>query len=84
MSQEVVFEENSRRSRLYTVNLSSLNNSSASVLHNEKDEGDGKEEVPYSRPECSKESVKGDHPQAQEDFPDGGLRAWLVVLGVRP
>ena len=23
------------------------------------------------------------HQNAQGDFPDGGLRAWLVVLGVR-
>jgi hypothetical protein len=25
----------------------------------------------------------GHDPHAEDDFPDGGLRAWLVVLGVR-
>jgi hypothetical protein len=38
-------------------------------------------EAPRSSPHSSPDLVYRLH--AQDDFPDGGLRAWLVVLGVR-
>jgi hypothetical protein len=37
---------------------------------------------PWASFVASKETV--DKVPLQDDFPDGGLRAWLVVLGVRP
>ena len=39
-------------------------------------------EAPCSKSLFTKEAVCDLH--VKDDFPDGGLRAWLVVLGVRP
>lgn len=41
--------------------------------------GEGPRSSPHSPPD--RDFVYQLH--AQDDFPDGGLRAWLVVLGVR-
>jgi hypothetical protein len=46
-----------------------------------KEKSDFYGEAPRSSPPSSPDLVY--HQHAQDDFPDGGLRAWLVVLGVR-
>jgi hypothetical protein len=46
-----------------------------------EEKGDFYGEAPCSTPHSSPDLVY--HLHAQDDFPDGGLRAWLVVLGVR-
>ena len=65
----------------YTISLSSMNNSSVSVLQTEKVDGHS-DEAPCSKSVPIKETMC--HIPAKDDYPDGGLRAWLVVLGVRP
>ena len=40
-------------------------------------------EGPCSSPHSSPDRDLVYQLHAQDDFPDGGLRAWLVVLGVR-
>jgi hypothetical protein len=70
----------------YNADLSSVNNnnSSVSVLQTEKDDGHSDETLsPCPKSEPTKEAVSKLH-TADDDFPDGGLRAWLVILGVRP
>ena len=66
---------------LYAIGLSSVNNSSVSVLQTEKGDSPS-DEAPCSKSVPAKETVC--HILAKDDYPDGGLRAWLVVLGVRP
>jgi hypothetical protein len=72
MSQETVLEQKGLQSLV-------LSRSSASYTEEEKCDKDS--EIPCSgslsapQTEC--------HLQGRDDFPDGGLRAWLVVLGVR-
>ena len=58
-----------------TTDLSTFRDSS-------KEEGDSDLDAPCSKALSSSEMVYYLH--TQDDFPDGGLRAWLVVLGVRP
>jgi hypothetical protein len=70
---------------LYNIDLSSVrvNNSFASVLQTEKSLSDGHGgEAPCSKSVSTKETVC--NLPIEDDFPDGGLQAWLVVLGVRP
>jgi hypothetical protein len=65
---------------LYTLHLSTLyvcHNSPESILRKENGIGDAKGALCSSS--CSLEKA---HAQDVDDFPDGGLRAWLVVLGV--
>ncbi len=51
---------------------------SSAFIQQEKDDS----EAPCSGSISSTEKAYNLH--AQDDFPDGGMRAWLVVLGVRP
>jgi hypothetical protein len=79
MSQEIDLEEKSQYSP--TVDRSTLRDSSASYPQKEKVDIYCELEAPFSGPLSPSETVY--HLHAQDDFPDGGLRAWLVVLGVR-
>jgi hypothetical protein len=79
MSQEIDLEEKSQYSP--TVDRSTLRDSSASYPQNEKVDIYYELEAPFSGPLSPSETVY--HLHAQDGFPDGGLRAWLVVLGVR-
>ena len=72
MSLESDLEKNSRQ-RSHTVT------SDDSWLRKEKDDS----EVQCTVISSLSHSEAAFHLHAQEDFPDGGLRAWLVVLGVR-
>ena len=79
MSQGIDLEGKSQYS--HTIDLSTLRDSSASYPQKEKEDiycGLG---TPLSSPLSPSEAVY--HLHDQDDFPDGGLRAWLVVLGVR-
>lgn len=76
MSQEIDLEGNSQCSHM--INLLTLRDLSASYPQKEK--MDIYCEV-KAGPLSPSEAVY--HLHAQDDFPDGGLRAWLVVLGVR-
>ena len=81
MSQGIDLEEKSQHS--HTIDRS-LRDSSASYPHKEKEDiycELHELEAPFSGPLSPSETVY--HLHAQDDFPDGGLRAWLVVLGVR-
>jgi hypothetical protein len=64
---------------LHAIELSTSRDSSASYL--QKENGEVQWEAPY--PDSSPPSKTGYNLHAQDDFPDGGLHAWLVVLGVR-
>jgi hypothetical protein len=79
MSQEIDLEGKSQYS--HTIDRSTLRDSSASYPQKEKVDVYCELEVPLSGPLSPSETVYRLH--AQDDFPDGGLRAWLVVLGVR-
>lgn len=81
MSQAINLEEKShlRSVQLRTIDRSTLRDSSASYPQKEK--GDVYCEDPRSGSSSPSETAYFLH--AQDDFPDGGLRAWLVVLGVR-
>jgi hypothetical protein len=72
-------EEKSQYS--HTIDLLTLRDSSASYPQKEKVDVYCEIETPLSSPLSPSETVY--HLHAQDDFPDGGLRAWLVVLGVR-
>jgi hypothetical protein len=78
MSQEIGLEEKSQCSR--TIDSSTLRDSSASYPKNEKEDIYCELEISFSGPLPPSEAAYNLH--AQDDFPDGGLRAWLVVLGV--
>jgi hypothetical protein len=58
----------------HTVDRQMLGNAPPSYPQEEK----GVVEVPYPPPEAVASQ------NTLDDFPDGGLQAWLVVLGVRP
>ena len=45
-----------------------------------EEKSDSYSKASYSSPHSSPDLAY--HLHAQDDFPDGGLRAWLVVLGV--
>jgi hypothetical protein len=80
MSQEIYLEGKSQCS--HTIDrptLRSLRDSSATYPQKEKADIYCELKAPFSGP-LSSETVY--HLHAQDDFPDGGLRAWLVVLGV--
>jgi hypothetical protein len=79
MSQEIDLEGKSQYS--HTIDSSTLRDSSASYPQKEKVDIYCELEAPFSGPLSPSETVY--HLHAQDDFPDGGLRAWLVVLGVR-
>ena len=79
MSQEIDLEGKSQDS--HTIDRSTLRDSSASYPQKEKVDVYCELEVPVSGPLSPSETAYRLH--AQDDFPDGGLRAWLVVLGVR-
>lgn len=77
MSQVIDLE--GKRQYSHTIDRSTFRDSSASYPQNEK-------QAIYPETPCSgsfppSETVYNLH--TQDDFPDGGLRAWLVVLGVR-
>ncbi len=78
MSQEIDLEGKSQYS--HTVDQT-LRDSSASNPQKEKEDIYCKFEAPFSGPLPPLETVYRLH--AQDDFPDGGVHAWLVVLGVR-
>ena len=79
MSQEIDLEGKNRYS--HNIDHSTLRDSSASYPQKGKVDVYCELDVPSSGPLSSSETVYRLH--AQDDFPDGGLRAWLVVLGVR-
>ena len=66
---------------LHTIELSTSRDSSAS--YPQKGKGDFYCEAPSSSSFPPSKTVPVHYLHAQDDFPDGGLRAWLVVLGVR-
>jgi hypothetical protein len=78
MSQEIDLEEKCQCS--HTIDRSTLRDSSATYPQKEKVDIYCELEAPVSGPLPPSETVY--HLHAQDDFPDGGLRAWLVVLGV--
>ncbi|KAH9981764.1 MFS general substrate transporter [Russula compacta] len=71
MSQETYLKQS------LTADLSTFRDSSA--LYPQKEEGDSDLDAPCSKALPSSEMVYYLH--TQDDFPDGGVRAWLVVLG---
>ncbi len=79
MSQEIDLEGKGQYS--HTIDRSTLRNSSTSYSQKENVDICCELEAPYSGSPSPSEMVYRLH--AQDDFPDGGLRAWLVVLGVR-
>jgi hypothetical protein len=79
MSQEIDLGGKSQYS--HTIDRSTLRDSSVSYPQKEKVDIYCELEAPLSGPLFPSETVY--HLHAQDDFPDGGLRAWLVVLGVR-
>jgi hypothetical protein len=77
MSQAIDLEGKSQHS--HKIDCPTLRDSSASYPQKEK------EDI-YSETPCSDSlppSESAYYLHAQDDFPDGGLRAWLIVLGVR-
>ena len=81
MSQEIDLEGKSQYS--HTIDRSTLRDSSASYPQKEKVDIYYELEAPLPGPISPSETVSRYHLHAQDDIPDGGLRAWLVVLGVR-
>jgi hypothetical protein len=79
MSQAIDLEGKSQHS--HTIDRSTLRDSSASASYPQKEKEDIYCEAPCSGSFFPSETVYYLH--AQGNFPDGGLRAWLVVLGVR-
>jgi hypothetical protein len=67
------------KNHLHSIDRSTLRDSSASYPQKEKE--DVYCEDPHPGSLSPSETVFYLH--AQDNFPDGGLRAWLVVLGVR-
>ncbi|KAH9966149.1 MFS general substrate transporter [Russula compacta] len=59
-----------------TTDLSTFN---SSALHPQKGESESDVDAPHSKALSPSKMVYYLH--AQDEFPDGGLRAWLVVLG---
>jgi len=66
----------------YAIKGSIMHNLSVASFPRKKESDGNGEEPPWASFVASKESVT--QVPAQDEFPDGGLRAWLVVLGVRP
>lgn len=83
MSREIDLEGKSQYS--HTIDRSTLRDSSASYPQKEKVDIFCELKAPFSGPLFPSETVTVTvhHLHAHDDFPDGGLRAWLVVLGVR-
>lgn len=82
MSQEADIDQKPMWS--YAVKRSAVYNLSvASFPRRKESDGDG-EASPWASFVASKESVAEVPASARDEFPDGGLRAWLVVLGVCP
>jgi hypothetical protein len=79
MSQEIDLEGKGQYS--HTIDRATPRDSSASYPQKEQVDVYCELEVPFSGSLSPSETVYNLH--AQDDFPDGGLRAWLVVLGVR-
>jgi hypothetical protein len=79
MSQKIGLEGKGQYS--HTIDRGTLHDSSASYPQKEQVDIYCVLEVPSSSSLSPSETVY--HLHAQDDFPDGGLRAWLVVLGVR-
>jgi len=80
MSQEPDLDQKAMGS--HSTNLPTVYNLSvASFPRKEESDGNG-DASPWAGFVASKESVA--KVPAQDEYPDGGLRAWLVVLGVRP
>lgn len=70
-----------------TIREEELNNDDGSGVKPKKDKSYDLEKPsrPISRSSSIQAAEKPEAPQADiGDPPDGGLRAWLVVLGVRP
>jgi hypothetical protein len=82
MSQEIDLEEKSQYS--HTIDRSTLRDSSLPVDSSASDPQKEKVDIycELEAPLPTLETVTVYHLHAQDDFPDGGLRAWLVVLGV--
>ena len=81
MSQEADLDQTTMGP--YSINRSTVYTHLTVKSVPQKGESDGKGDVsPWASFVASKETVAKE--PAQDDFPDGGLRAWLVVLGVRP
>jgi hypothetical protein len=78
-------ERRSQHSHSHTIDrLTSRGPSESSASHDshpQKDKEDIRGEAPYSVSFPPLKTVNYLH--AQDNFPDGGLHAWLVVLGVR-
>jgi hypothetical protein len=69
---------------LHSVELSTSRDSSASYPQGpQKEKGDVYDEALSSSSFSPSKTVPVYYLPAQDDFPDGGLHAWLVVLGVR-
>src|ERR1700730_12584177 len=73
MSQETVLEQKG---------LQSLVLSPSSASYTEETECDKDGEISCAASLSAPQTAC--HLHSRDDFPDGGLRAWLVVLGVRP
>jgi hypothetical protein len=78
MSQGIDLEGKSQYS--HTIDRATLHGSSP-YAQKEQVDIHCELEASFSGPLSPSETVY--HLHAQDDFPDGGLRAWLVVLGVR-
>jgi hypothetical protein len=78
MSQEIYHEGKNQCSHAIDR---STRDSSATYPQDEKADTYCELEVPFTGSE-SLPSETAYHLHAKDDFPDGGLRAWLVVLGV--
>lgn len=80
MSQDADLDEKTMWS--YVIKRSTVHNFSvASFPRKEESDGNG-EASPWANIVVSKETDA--QVPAKDEPPDGGLRAWLVVLGVRP
>ena len=80
MSQEADLDQKPMWS--YAVKRSAVYNLSVASFPRMKERDGNGEASPWASFIASKESVA--EVPTQDKFPDGGLRAWLVVLGVRP
>lgn len=83
MSQETDLEEKGQYPLMANRPTLPVRDSPASYSYPQKEKVDiyCELEAPFSGSLSPSETVYNLH--AQDDFPDGGLRAWLVVLGVR-
>lgn len=80
MSHEADLDQNAMWP--YAIKGSAVHNLSVASFPRKKESDGNREDSPWASFAASKESVA--QVPAQDEFPDGGLRAWLVVLGVRP